>query len=517
MRILIAQINPVVGDISGNVRLIRRVLEGAPAGIDLVVFPEMCITGYPARDLVERPAFIAEARDAVEVLARDTHDGTPGVVVGAPVDSGHRSGTGVANAALLLGDGRVIHVQHKSLLPTYDVFDEARYFDPADEVRPVDFHGARIGLTICEDMWNLPARYSARRYPFDPIARLAGMGANTIINISASPFTSGKEGVRLDLLASHARTHGVAMVMANQVGGNDELVFDGTSAGVGSDGAPRVILPSFEEDTAIFDADAPPVVRPSVDSVDNVYRALVMGTHDYVTKCGFERALVGLSGGIDSAVTLAVAVDALGAPNVEAVAMPSPFSSAGSVTDARTLASNLGVVLHEIPVGGVMDAYEAALAGVFKGCNTDVTEENIQARIRGNLLMAMSNKFGSLLFTTGNKSELAVGYCTLYGDMSGGLAVISDVPKTMVYRLAARINRQDARIPDSIRNKPPSAELRPGQKDTDTLPDYDVLDAILEQYVDQSRSRGEILKQGFDSGTVDWVLRAVRRAEYKRR
>ncbi len=516
MRIALAQINPVVGDIDGNLERILDAL-GRPAArrADLVVFPELCLTGYPPRDLLERAAFVDAAGEALGRLAARAPDAA--FVVGLPVRH-DGPGHGLRNAAALVAGGVVRAVRAKSLLPTYDVFDEARYFDPASDVAPVDFGGERIGLTICEDIWSDPELFGRRVYTRDPVAELVAAGATLVVNVSASPFTVGKDRVRLRLARDHARRHGVPVVMVNQVGGNDELVFDGESLAVGADGRARLVAPSFEEVVVDVDPTSDPAVEvPEADETADVWRALVTGTRDYVRKCGFERALVGLSGGIDSALTLTVAVDALGADALTAVSMPSPYSSRGSVEDAAELCRRLGVRRLEIPIGDVMAAFDAALADAFAGCERDVTEENIQARIRGTLLMALSNKFGALVLSTGNKSELAVGYCTLYGDMSGGLAVISDVPKTMVYRLARWANREHERIPRAILDKPPSAELRPGQRDTDTLPPYDVLDGILERYVDRAMNRDAIVAEGFDASVVDRVLAMVRRSEYKRR
>lgn len=515
------QINTVVGDIRGNVdRVLERVAAAREAGANLVVFHEMCLTGYPPHDLVERPAFVAGAQVGLERI-REASVGFPGlgIVVGLALPSRREGGKGVANAAVLVSDGKVLHTQEKALLPTYDVFDEARYFDPATSIEPVQFAGEVLGLSICEDAWNDPELLRNRLYDVDPIAVLAGKGATVMVNISASPFTVGKESLRADLARSHARRHGVPMVMVNQVGGNDELVFDGASLYADGSGALRTALPMFEEAMEVVDTGArdAPIAYAPPDEVASTYAALVLGTRDYLGKSGFSRAVVGLSGGIDSAVTLAIAVDAIGAGNVRAVAMPSPHSSRGSLEDARALAANLSVDLDVVPIGETMEAYDRMLSGVLAGTERDTTEENIQARIRGNVLMAYSNKFGSLVLSTGNKSELAVGYCTLYGDMSGGLAVISDVPKLMVYRLAEFVNSQREVIPESIVEKAPSAELRPDQKDTDSLPPYESLDAILDLYIEQGRSRDDICARGFAPETVDWVLSAVRRNEYKRK
>ena len=415
--------------------------------------------------------------------------------------------------------GKILLRQGKSLLPTYDVFDEMRYFDPAAEVRTVDFKGETLGISICEDAWNDPELWPrGRLYASDPIAALAGEGATILINISASPFYLGKEEIRYRLIRNHAQKHGLPFAFANQVGGNDELIFDGRSLCLDRSGDPLSVFPAFQEAVRGVDTRLPGAAggyRPQ-DRMESVHEALVLGVGDYLRKCGFSRALVGLSGGIDSAVTCCLAREAIGGENVLAVSMPSPFSSKGSIEDSRKLAANIGIRFKVIPITDVYNAYLNTLKDHFEGQPADVTEENIQARIRGNILMALSNKFGHLVLSTGNKSELAVGYCTLYGDMSGGLAVISDVPKTMVYELARYINRESEVIPRAIIEKPPSAELKPGQTDQDTLPPYSVLDRILFHYLEEVLSVAEIVRLGFERKTVEWVARTVERSEYKR-
>jgi NAD+ synthase (glutamine-hydrolysing) len=521
MRIALVQLNTIVGDTDGNAeRMIQVIRRAAADDARLVVFHEMCVSGYPPRDLVEQAAFIARCEHAVQRIAAETaqHPGL-GVILGTPLPSTSSTGKGVANAALLVADGAVAHRQDKLLLPTYDVFDEARYFEPAESTAPVHFGGEVLGISICEDAWNDPSLFPRQPYRVEPIAMLARQGATLLVNISASPFAAGKESFRAELVRRHARRHGLPFVFVNQMGGNDELIFDGRSLWVDATGEVRAALPAFEEAMVVVDTgqrNGEATYHP-LDEDDSIRRALVLGTRDYFAKCGFDRAVVGLSGGIDSALTLCIAVEALGADNVLAVAMPSPHSSPASVADARALAANLGVRVEEIAIEGLMDAYDAALSGVFEGRARDVTEENIQARIRGNLLMALSNKFGCLVLSTGNKSELAVGYCTLYGDMSGGLAVISDVPKTAVYRLAALYNSERELIPASTIHKAPSAELRPNQKDADTLPPYDVLDPILDLFVEEGAGADDIVARGFDPATVAWVIDAVRRNEYKRK
>ena len=521
MRIALVQLNTTVGDVDANVaRVVARLPDARRLGAELVVFHELCISGYPPKDLVERPGFVRQCEAGLERVREATraHPGL-GVIVGLPLPAAGGVGKGVANAAVLLRDGEVLHRQDKLLLPTYDVFDEARYFEPAVDTRPVAFGGESLGISICEDAWNDPELFRPRPYHLDPIEMLAQRGASVLINISASPFTVGKERFRAELVRSHARRHQRPFVFVNQVGGNDELVFDGRSLFVDARGELRAVLPAFAEALVVIDTSAPP---PPVDydipsETDAIRDALVMGTRDYFAKCGFARAVVGLSGGIDSAVTLCIAVEALGAGHVVALAMPSPFSSPQSLADARALAANLGVRLGVVPIGEVMAEYDRALAPLFEGRPRDVTEENLQARIRGNLLMAWSNKFGHLVLSTGNKSELAVGYCTLYGDMSGGLAVISDVPKTSVYRLAELYNRDQQRIPASVIERAPSAELRPEQKDSDTLPPYEILDPILDHHIEEGLAVDEIVARGFDRTVVEWVTAAVRRNEYKRR
>jgi NAD+ synthase (glutamine-hydrolysing) len=520
MKITLAQINTVVGDIDGNLqKVVDTVNTVVPAGTDLVVFPEMCLSGYPPKDLVERRRFIDQslaALKSVEQRSRSCPD--TGIVVGLPkrVNGG---GKGLANVAALVVGGKTVFEQQKSLLPTYDVFDEARYFDPSASIDTVEFKGQSVGLSICEDAWNDPEVFSHRLYDRDPVAILANKGATVMLNISASPFSVGKEVFRLELVRHHATRYKVPFILVNQVGGNDELVFDGGSFCVGAGGELLAALPMFEEAVVTVDTEAGGEATQFVpmEETESIYRALVLGTRDYFQKCGFAKAVVGLSGGIDSAVTLSLAVDALGQENVLAVTMPSPHSSSGSVEDSSILAQNLGVRMDTVFIGSLMESYDRTLAGVFKNDDTGVARENVQARIRGNLLMAYSNTFGNLVLSTGNKTELAVGYCTLYGDMSGGLAVLSDVPKMTVYKLAQFINKDGEIIPRAIIDKPPSAELKPGQMDQDTLPPYATLDAILDLYVEEGLSVPDITGRGFDETTVQWVVDNVRKNEYKRK
>ncbi len=520
MRIVLAQLNPVVGDLAGNVARVQSTLvQVAPDRPDIVVFPELFLVGYPPRDLLNRHWFVEQAEAALaRVIELSSQFPDLGIVVGAVVRNHSRSGKGLANAAVLVAGGRELHRQAKALLPTYDVFDEARYFDPAVFSSVVEFKGELLGLTVCEDAWNVPELLGRRAYERDPVIELAGQGATLLVNISASPFTAGKESLRYRLLSGHCRRHGLPLVFVNQVGANDELVFDGRSMVLDRSGLAQAVLPGFEEAVAMSDTTASGRAdrfQPQ-ELTQSVHDALVLGIRDYVRKCGFATVVLGLSGGIDSAVVCSLAVAALGKENVVGVTMPSEYSSPGSVTDSRVLAHNLGVRLLEIPITPVYRQYLAALGDEFRGLAPDVTEENIQARIRGNILMALSNKHGYLVLSTGNKSELAVGYCTLYGDMCGGLCVLADVPKTMVYQLARYINRKGEIIPHTIVAKPPSAELRPNQTDQDTLPPYDVLDEIIRRYVDEGESPDQIVAAGFEAETVRWVVRAINSSEYKR-
>jgi NAD+ synthase (glutamine-hydrolysing) len=518
VKIALGQINPTVGDFSGNSKKIIETARQAHAcGAQLALFPELAVCGYPPRDLVEKPAFVARSRQAVEEIARCVPRIT--VICGFVSPAKVETGKSVMNSAALLRDGQVQFVQSKMLLPTYDVFDELRYFDPASSQKVYPLDGKQLALTICEDAWNDKHFWRRRLYNVDPVEELLRSGANLVLNISASPFHLGKRELRREMLATIARDNKVAVVFVNQVGGNDSLVFDGSSLVIAPDGRTVAQGKSFEEDLVLFDTETlAGDCHPQVEGEEaSAYAALVLGTRDYVRKCGFERAVIGLSGGIDSALTAAIAADALGPENVTGLALPSQYSSEYSVRDARELACNLGIRFEVVPIGQIFDVYRKALAPLFTGTPEDVAEENIQSRIRGNILMAFSNKFGELVLTTGNKSELGVGYCTLYGDMVGGLAVISDVPKTLVYRLSRYVNSRKPVIPQSTLEKPPSAELRPGQKDSDTLPPYQILDNILEDYVEDYRSAEQIAaERGYDLKLVRDVIRMIERSEYKR-
>jgi NAD+ synthase (glutamine-hydrolysing) len=521
MKVTLAQLNSTTGDIEGNLAKMLDVLSrSGKESSDLVIFPELFLVGYTPRDLLERPSFIEKTDRAIQELQRvSSQYPNTGIIFGAPLPSGRSTGKGLYNSAILVAGGEMLLTQHKSLLPTYDVFDEARYFDPVTENRVVSFKGEMLGISICEDAWNDPALWPRRTYAYDPIEVMAKRGATVIINISASPFHRGKETIRYSIARSHASKHEIPFVFVNQVGANDELVFDGRSLCVDRRGEAIAVLPPFTEQVGTVDLNrtgSRGLYVPQ-EEIESVYEALVLGVRDYMRKCGFRTAILGLSGGIDSAVTCCLAVAAVGAANVLAVSMPGPYSSRGSVEDSRVLAGNLRVRFEVVPITPVYEAYLETLEDQFRGRARDLAEENIQARIRGNLLMALSNKFGHLLLSTGNKSELAVGYCTLYGDMSGGLSVIADVPKTMVYELASYINRTRPVIPQEIFDKAPSAELRENQTDQDTLPPYEVLDQIIHYYLDEGYSVRKILELNLDPETVRWVIRAVDRNEYKRR
>ena len=520
MKIGFAQINPTVGDLRGNFEKIASAYDQlARAGADIVIAPELAVTGYPPQDLVFKSRFVPENLAVLDQLQKRLNK--PALLVGF-VDRNEGRGKPFHNAAALLQAGEPLQKTHKSLLPTYDVFDEDRYFEPAREIAPLKFREHRVGVTICEDIWT--ERYLPRPfYDVDPVRALVAQEAEMILNVSASPFSLRKPAVRREMISGLAGTYQRPIFYCNAVGGNDQLVFDGNSIAVNARGQLLAQLPAFEEASVIVDSESVQASEiPSADIVQELYSALRLGLRDYLAKCGFKSAVLGLSGGIDSAVVAAIAVDALGPHNVTGVSMPSQFSSRGSILDALALAKNLRIQCLQIPIADAFAVFKAQFKEVFARRTEDATEENMQARLRGTTLMALSNKFGHLVLSTGNKSELAVGYCTIYGDMAGGLAVISDVPKTMIYELAHFINSEASRagkgeiIPASTIEKPPSAELRPNQKDQDTLPPYDVLDAILRSYVEDNLSPAEIIAQGFDEKTVRWVQRRVDLNEYKR-
>ena len=520
MKIALAQINPTVGDFEGNARKILDFVQRATqGGADLILFPELAVCGYPPADLLEKPAFVTRAGEVVEEIAAKTAGSKSAIVCGYVTPARHGTGKRVMNSAALLRNGRVEFVQSKMLLPFYDVFDEQRYFAPAQHQRLFSLDGDKAALTICEDAWNDKSFWENRLYNIDPIEELMRGASSLVLNISASPYWHGKRDTRREMLSAIARRHCVPVLMVNQVGGNDSLVFDGSSLALGRNGEVIAQAKSFEEDLIFVDSKAMTgdIHADSGDEIDAIYRALVLGTRDYVHKCGFSRVLVGLSGGIDSALVAAIAVEALGKENVLALGMPSPYSSQGSIDDSRVLAKNLGIRFEVIPISALFEQYNQALTPLFAGFKPDITEENVQSRVRGNLLMAASNKFNALVLTTGNKSEMSTGYCTLYGDMVGALAVIGDVFKTRVYELCRHLNREREIIPNSIIEKAPSAELRPGQKDTDSLPPYEILDPVLEAYVERYETpEGIAQARNLDLELVRRIVKLVERSEYKR-
>ncbi len=517
MKVALAQLNTTVGDIAGNEQKILAAYQrAAAAGVAMMVCPELTVCGYPPRDLLLKRRFVAQNLEALKRLAAAT--GKSGLLVGYVAENTFRPGRAVTNSVALLQQGVIVTTRSKTLLPTYDVFDEDRYFEPATENLPAQFGAQKIGLTICEDIWNDGDFWPERRYRHNPPVDLAAAGAGLLFNVSASPWHLGKSRTRYEMLRSMAVKIGRPIVFCNQVGGNDELIFDGDSLVFNGAGELVAQAKSFAEDFVIVDTEAGRSIKfVELPVEEALYQALVLGLRDYLHKCGFKSAVLGLSGGIDSAVTACLAAAALGPENVRAVSLPSQYSSRGSLDDARALAERLGLQYEVIPIQRAFEIARQELQPVFAGRPEDTTEENLQARLRGVLLMALSNKFGSLLLTTGNKSELAVGYCTLYGDMCGGLAVISDVPKTMIYRLARWINREQEIIPSASITKPPSAELRPNQCDQDSLPPYEVLDAILELYIVEAKSGAEISAAGFDESIVRRVIRLIDLNEYKRR
>jgi NAD+ synthase (glutamine-hydrolysing) len=505
MRLALAQIDPVVGDLDGNRDLIlARIEEARAAGADLVVLPELAVTGYPPEDLLLRPGFVRATRTSVEQIAAETREIV--AVVGVPLFDGS-----LYNACAICAGGTVTGWAKKWHLPNYGVFDEKRYFASGSELALVDVAGTKVGITICEDMW----------IPGPPTTDLASAGAELIVNVSASPFHVGRAQEREAIFTSRARESGVRVALCNTVGGQDELVFDGHSLLVESDGSVLARAPGFEEALLVVDLERPQdaPLAPLQDEIEQMRQALDLGLRDYVRKNGFGEVVVGVSGGIDSAVTAALAVDALGPECVHCVSMPSRYSSEGTRTDARLLAENLGCDFRELPIEPVVEAYGSVLAGPFAGREPDLAEENLQARIRGTLLMALSNKFGWLLVATGNKSELSVGYATLYGDMAGGFALLKDVFKTDVFRLARHLNERAGRelVPQTTIDRAPSAELREDQRDEDSLPPYSELDRVLEAYVEEDRSLEELSSEGFDPDVVERAVALIDRAEYKRR
>ncbi|HEX7087690.1 MAG TPA: NAD+ synthase [Vicinamibacterales bacterium] len=524
MRIALAQVNYTVGAFEGNFRLIEQAVRRArEARADLLLLSELATTGYPPRDLLTHERFVdanLELRDRIARLS--TAD--LGILVGCVERNPSPGGKPLFNTAALCHDGRVVARHHKMLLPTYDVFDEDRYFEPGSSIAPVVFKGVRLGLTVCEEAWNDPEFWPRRLYPRDPVADLAAQGVDLLVNISSSPFEMGKAAVRRDMIRQHARRHGVPFLYVNQVGGNDELIFDGHSLGFDGQGELLLRAADFREDFVVVDVplrgEAAGAERPiapvSAAGCEEAWNALCLGLRDYVHKCGFRSVVLGLSGGIDSALCAVLAAEALGPAHVTGIAMPTRFSSAHSLEDAETLARTLGIRFQVLPIDGIFQAFLDGLAPMLEG-DAGTTEENIQARIRGAVLMAHSNRYGAMLLSTGNKSELAVGYCTLYGDMAGGLAVINDVPKTLVYDLARYVNRERQIIPASTLTKAPSAELRPNQTDQDTLPPYEIVDRVVEGYVERGLDVDTLVPQGLDRGVVEELVSKIDRNEYKRR
>ncbi len=518
MKIALVQINTTVGALQDNVRAIREAAARAKGlGADLAVFHEMAITGYPPKDLLEKRWFIENNLAALDELANASKE--IAMVVGYVDRNPAKQGKRLFNSAALLAGGRIASRHHKSLLPTYDVFDEGRYFEPASHVEAASLDGHTLGITICEDIWNDKDFFNTALYHDDPPKKLVGAGAEAIVSLNASPYSIGKRALKLDMLRAIATKHRRPVLYVNQVGGNDDLIFDGASLVMSAEGTVVAQANEFEEDIVLFDTEtgAGDVREIESNNLPRILKALALGVRDYVRKCGFSDVVIGLSGGIDSALTAAIAAEALGPKRVHGVGMPSKYSSPGSLDDAEALARNLGIEYKVIPIKRVMAAYLETFADEFRSLPADITEENLQARARGNVLMALSNKHGWLVLNTGNKSEVSVGYCTLYGDMVGGLGVIGDVPKTMVYEFVRSINHNGEVIPQSTITKPPSAELRPDQKDTDSLPAYEVLDPILRAYIEEGRGIEEIVAASHERALVERVIRMVDRNEYKRR
>ncbi|HEX7191011.1 MAG TPA: NAD+ synthase [Thermoanaerobaculia bacterium] len=517
MKIYIGQINPTVGALNANAGLIRKAYDdGVQAGADVVMVPELAVTGYPPRDLIDRQIFITAALEVREALAAMT--GNTALVFGCITRNEGWCGKPLHNTAVIAQNGRIVYEQHKSLLPTYDVFDELRYFEPAKGGKAIELAGARVGISICEDFWFDDEILGTKLYCENPVDDLARQNVDVILNISASPFNAGKRKSRYDIFSEIAKRYRVPLVYVNQVGGNDELLFDGSSIVINADGETIFCAPAFQEHGSLVDLRGKRCESAlALGKEEEIGLALTLGLRDYIRKCGFKDVVVGLSGGIDSAVTAAIAVEALGAEHVTGIAMPSQFSSQGSIDDARALAENLGIAFHVVPIQPLYEPYHRAITDLFGVDTFDTTNENVQARIRGNILMAWSNRTGAMVVSTGNKSELAVGYCTLYGDMAGGLALLGDVYKTMIYRVARWLNRNRAVIPESSITKPPSAELRPDQTDQDTLPPYNVLDRILKLYIEEWKEVDEIVSAGFDRDLVARILKLVDTNEFKRR
>ncbi|HEY9850583.1 MAG TPA: NAD+ synthase [Leptolyngbyaceae cyanobacterium] len=527
MKIAIAQLNPTIGDLTNNAQqILNSARQASELGARLLLTPELSLCGYPPRDLLLNPSFVEEMAITLQQLAKDLPPNLA-VLVGTVepnINASSNGGKSLFNSIALLEQGKIQQSFHKRLLPTYDVFDENRYFEPGKHSNFFVLDNLRIGVTICEDLWNDENFWGKRTYPDNPIADLAELGVDLIVNLSASPYSVGKQQLRKDMLRHSAVRHQRPIIYANQVGGNDDLIFDGASFALNSHGDLVCSLPAFKKDVVClkFSKKERNLLTASIAEMpesydEEIWQALVLGVRDYARKCGFTKIVLGLSGGIDSSLVAAIAAEALGAENVLGVLMPSPYSSDHSVKDALALGENLGIKTNLLPIGGLMKSYDESLADLFAGTEFGIAEENIQSRIRGNLLMAIANKFGYLLISTGNKSEMAVGYCTLYGDMNGGLAAIADVPKTRVYSLCQWLNRQREIIPENVLVKPPSAELKPGQVDQDSLPPYEILDDILERFVNYHQSAKEIVLAGHDPDVVNRVIKLVARSEFKRR
>lgn len=521
MIITCAQLNSTICDFSGNIQKIKKtLLQAQKHNSDLVILPELFLTGYPPLDLLTRKDFLTQTQNALdELLLHSKQFPKIGILCGTISVNNCSHGKGLYNSALLIQNNKILIKQHKTLLPTYDVFDEARYFDPAPDINTSQFKDEILGISICEDAWNVPEILVRNQYKCDPIQMLAKRGATLFINISSSPFQIGKEKLRYRLIQHHVLKHHKPFVFVNQIAGNDELIFDGRSFILDSQSQFISLFPSFREEinTINLKTDLFPIPYSPQDEIQSLYQALVLGIQDYMKKCNFKKAIVGLSGGIDSAVVCSLATNAIGSKNVVGVAMPSQFSSKTSVSDAASLAQNLNIKFLTIPITPIYKSYLDTFDPIFLKKKSDITEENIQARIRGNILMALSNKYGYLTLSTGNKSELSVGYCTLYGDMSGGLSVIGDVPKTYVYKIAEYINQNREIIPEAILKKPPSAELKPNQVDQDVLPPYKDLDRILELYINQGLPEKKIIQRGENPKRVRWIIQAIAKNEYKRR
>ncbi len=527
MKIAIAQLNPTIGNISANIQQILEAAEAsAKLGVRLLLTPELSLCGYPPRDLLLNPSFVQNMGEQLTELARKLPSQLA-VLVGTVETNSQAASRGekpLFNSIALIDKGQIKQIFHKRLLPTYDVFDEDRYFQPGYESNYFTLDGIKIGVTICEDLWNDEKFWGKRTYQINPIEDLVKLDIDLVVNLSASPYTVNKHKLREEMLKSSAIRARIPIVYVNQVGGNDDLIFDGNSFSFNCNGQLMCRAKAYERDLVIIDYDEAKgdllpgsIVNLPETEAEEIFLALVLGVKDYARKCGFTKVVLGLSGGIDSALVAAIASVAMGPENVLGVLMPSPYSSTHSITDAVALVNNLGINSEKLPIEGLMKVYDAALAPLFANTEFGVAEENIQSRIRGNLLMAIANKFGYLLLSTGNKSEMAVGYCTLYGDMNGGLAVIADVPKTRVYDLCNWLNREREIIPFNIINKPPSAELKPDQKDRDSLPEYEILDDILDRIICQHRSPAQIIASGYDRDTVNKVMKLVGRAEFKRR